>query len=112
MGVPISGPSYIYGDNASVMHNMLRPESALKKNSSWVWFNAVCESFAMDESLIRHIQSIMNVADLMTKVSYGQIQRYLVSDIYDDKWELDYWFTCQDQASLIPLVIVSILREL
>ena len=31
MGVPIAGPSYIYGDNMSVIHNTQRPESTLKK---------------------------------------------------------------------------------
>ena len=37
MGVPLSGPSYIYGDNMSVIHNTQRPESTLKKKS-----NSVC----------------------------------------------------------------------
>jgi hypothetical protein len=31
MGVPIFGPSLIYGDNMSVIHNTQRPESTLKK---------------------------------------------------------------------------------
>ena len=31
MGVGISGPLYIYGDNISVIHNTQRPESMLKK---------------------------------------------------------------------------------
>ena len=31
MGVAVSGPSYIYGDNMSVIHNTQRPESMLKK---------------------------------------------------------------------------------
>ena len=30
-GVPISGPSYIYGDNMLVIHNNQRPASTLKK---------------------------------------------------------------------------------
>jgi hypothetical protein len=34
MGVSISGPSYIYGDNMSVIHNTQRPESILKKKSN------------------------------------------------------------------------------
>ena len=34
MGVPISGPSYVYGDNMSVIHNMQMPESTLKKKSN------------------------------------------------------------------------------
>eukprot|EP00804_Cyclotella_cryptica_P015125 CCRYP_000688-RA/>CCRYP_000688-RA protein AED:0.22 eAED:0.24 QI:0/0/0/0.8/1/1/5/0/1053 len=34
MGVSISGPSYIYGDNMSVIHNTQRPESTLKKRAT------------------------------------------------------------------------------
>ena len=33
MGIPISGPSYIYGENMSVVHNTSRPESVLRKKS-------------------------------------------------------------------------------
>jgi hypothetical protein len=31
LGVALSGPTYIYGDNMSVVHNTQRPESVLKK---------------------------------------------------------------------------------
>ena len=34
MGIPISGPSYVYGDNMSVVTNASRPESTLKKKSN------------------------------------------------------------------------------
>eukprot|EP00804_Cyclotella_cryptica_P014744 CCRYP_021054-RA/>CCRYP_021054-RA protein AED:0.43 eAED:0.43 QI:0/0/0/1/0/0/2/0/144 len=47
MGVSISGPSYIYGDNMSVIHNTQRPESTLKKKSRSLCYRAACESVAM-----------------------------------------------------------------
>ena len=31
MGVRISGPTYVYGDNILVIHNTQRPESTLRK---------------------------------------------------------------------------------
>ena len=34
MGVEVCGPSYIYGDNMSVIHNTSKLESVLKKKSS------------------------------------------------------------------------------
>jgi hypothetical protein len=37
MGVTIDGPTYVYGDNMSVVHNTQRPESVLEKKS-----NAIC----------------------------------------------------------------------
>ena len=47
MGVGIAGPSYIYGDNMSVIHNTQKPESMLKKKSNSICYHAVCESVAM-----------------------------------------------------------------
>ena len=71
MGISISGPSYIYGDKMSVVHNTSGPESVLKKKSNSVCYHAVCESVAMGESLVGLIPSKENVEDLMTKVLYG-----------------------------------------
>jgi hypothetical protein len=34
MGVALSGPTYVYVDNMSVVHNTHRPESVLKKKSN------------------------------------------------------------------------------
>ena len=34
IGVPLTGPTYIYGDNISVIYNISRPESTLKKKSN------------------------------------------------------------------------------
>ena len=49
--IPISSPSYIYGDDVSVVHNKSRQESVLRKKSNSVCYHAVCESMAMGESL-------------------------------------------------------------
>ena len=57
MGVPISGPSYIYGDNMSVIHNSSRTESVLRKKSNSVCYHAVSESVAMGASLVGYIPS-------------------------------------------------------
>ena len=76
MGIPISSPSHTYGDNVLVVHNKSRPESVLRKKSNSVCYHAVCESVAMGESLVGHIPSKENVADLMTKVPYGHKRRY------------------------------------
>ena len=88
MGVPISGPSFIYGDNMSVIHNTQRPESTLKKKSHQLCYHAIRESVAMNESLVGHVRSENNRADLLTKILFGAKRRYMVSevlyDIYDD----------------------------
>jgi hypothetical protein len=71
MGVPIAGPTYIYGDNMSVIHNTQRPESTLKKKNLSICYHAVREAVAMDEILTSHVQTKNNVSDFMTKVTYG-----------------------------------------
>ena len=85
MGVPISGPSLIYGDNMLVIHNTQQPESTLKKKSNQICYHAVRESVAMGESLTGHIPTAENPADLATKViAGGQKRDHLVSKLLFD----------------------------
>lgn len=75
MGVEISGPTYTYGDNMSVIHNTQRPESTLKKKSNSICYHACREAVAMGEMLTTHIPTALNPADLATKVIPGGIKR-------------------------------------
>ena len=85
MGVPLSGPTYMYGDNMSVIHNTQRPESMLKKKNLSLCYHACRESVAMAEIITGHIKSPENVADIATKVlSAGQKRDYLVSKLLYD----------------------------
>ena len=85
MGVPLSGPTYMYGDNMSVIHNTQRPESMLKKKKLSLCYHACRESVAMAEIITGHIKSPENVADIATKVlSAGQKRDYLVSKLLYD----------------------------
>ena len=70
MGIPISGPLYIYGDKMPVVHNTSRPELVLRKKSNAVCYHTVCESITMGESLVGHVPSGKNVTDLLIKVLY------------------------------------------
>jgi hypothetical protein len=90
MGVRLSGPSYIYGDNMSVVHNTQRPESVLKKKSNSVCYHAVREAVAMGECLVGHVSTHDNPADICTKlIPGGQKRDHLVGlilyDIADHK---------------------------
>jgi hypothetical protein len=78
MGVPLSGPSFIYGDNMSVIYNTQRPESMLKKKCNSICYHAVRESVAMGESITSHIRTLLNFSDLLTKVTFGQKRKNLV----------------------------------
>lgn len=85
MGVPISGPTYMYGENMSVIHNTQRPESVLKKKNLSLCYHAVRESVAMGEMITAHIRTNENVADIATKIlCAGQKRNYLVSKLLYD----------------------------
>ena len=70
MGVPLTGPTYIYGDNMSVIYNTSRPESTLKKKSNSICYHAVREAVASGECLTTHCKTGDNYSDMMTKVLY------------------------------------------
>ena len=85
MGVAINGPSYVYGDNMSVINNTQRPESTLKKKSNAICYHACREAVAMREMVTGHIRSELNPADLATKViPGGQKRNFLLSLVLHD----------------------------
>lgn len=85
MGVGISGPSFIYGDNMSVIHNTQRPESVLKKKSNAICYHAIREAVAMGECLTGHVSTHHNPADICTKIiSGGRKRDHLVGLILHD----------------------------
>jgi hypothetical protein len=88
MRIPLSGPTYINGNNKSQVTNSSRPESTLRKKCNSICYHAICESVAMGETLLMHIRTGENLADFLTKTTSGAKRRKLVSgvvhDIYDD----------------------------
>ena len=85
MGVPIAGPSYIFGDNLSVMKNCSKPESQLNKKSLSICYHAIREAVAMGECLIAHIDTHENRADLATKIIPNGVKRdHLVDMLLHD----------------------------
>jgi hypothetical protein len=85
MGVTLSGLTFVYGDNMSVVQNTQRPESVLKKNSKSICYHAVHDSAAMGESIIGHVPSVDNPDDICTKiVSGGQKRNHLMRLLLHD----------------------------
>ena len=70
-----------------IVHNTSNPESTLKKKSNSIAYHLVRESVAMDESRTGYVNTLENLADLMTKpLPKGERRELLVSrlmwDIY------------------------------
>ena len=84
MGVPISGPSYIYGDNMSVIHTTQLLEYTLKYKSNYICYHTFCESVAMGESITGHFGTKENCAELATNVFYGEKHIFHVSNLLYD----------------------------
>ena len=87
MGVPLTGPTDIYGDNMSVIYNTSRPELTLKKKSNSICYHAVREAVASGECLTTHCKTGDNYSDMMTKVLYRQKKRDNVARIIYDIWD-------------------------
>ena len=67
MGIPCVLPSYVYGDNQSVLANTTVPESTLKKKSQSIAYHFVREGCARDEWRTTYVNTHLNPADLLTK---------------------------------------------
>jgi len=68
MGIPVDGPTCIFGDNQSVLANATIPDSVLKKKSQSIACHFVHEGSARDEWRTAHINTNDNEADLLTKM--------------------------------------------
>jgi hypothetical protein len=68
MGIPVSDPCCISGDNQSVLANTTEPGSTLKKKSQSIAFYFVREGVANDEWRTSYVSTHENEADLLTKL--------------------------------------------
>ena len=65
MGVPLTGPTYVYGDNMSIIYNTSRPESTLKKKNNSICYHAVHKAVASGECLTTHGMVANGIAFLL-----------------------------------------------
>lgn len=75
MGIPVDLPTYIFGDNQSVLCNTSKPHSTLKKKSSSIAFHFVREGTARDEWRTAYINTHENPSDMLTKSLPGGEKR-------------------------------------
>jgi hypothetical protein len=87
MGIPVSNPVFLYGDNQSVLWNTSTPDSMLKKKSNSIAYHFVREGAAKDEWRTSYVKTTINPADLFTKpLQSGENRRHkirmMLYDIY------------------------------
>ena len=84
MEININQPTFVYGDNQSVLKNVTLPESTLKKKSNSIAYHFVWESVALGETIHTYIASSDNFADILTKSLSGIKQsKYIQKIVYD-----------------------------
>ena len=82
MGVPIEGPTYMFGDNKSVITSSTIPHSMLGKRHNMLSYHRCREAIAAGISKMFHMDGKQNPSDVMTKffahsVSYPSVEYFL-----------------------------------
>ena len=75
MGISVDLPTYVFGDNQSVLSNTSKPHSTLKKKSASIAYHFVREGVAKDEWRTTYLNTDLNPADMLTKSLPGGDKR-------------------------------------
>ena len=67
MGIPVNNPTFIFGDNQSVLWNTSVPDSVLNKKTPAVAYNYVREGVSMNTWRTSYIKTANNPSDILTK---------------------------------------------
>jgi len=71
MGVPIDGPSNLFGDNKSVIRNVVDPVSTLNKRHNAIAYHKCREEVAAGAARLTHEPGKENCSDGLTKILVG-----------------------------------------
>ena len=87
MGVPVTNPCFVYGDNQSVLWNTSVPDSMIKKKSNSIAYHFVREGCARNEWRTTYVKTGQNSSDVLTKsLPSGEDRkrkvRWILYDIY------------------------------
>ena len=82
MGIAINEPTYVFGDNKSVLVNSSEPHSQLKKKSSSIAYHFVREGVARGEWKATYLNTHLNPSDLLTKSLPGGEKRTLFTSYF------------------------------
>ena len=82
LGVPVTSPSYLFGDNLGVIQNTSNPESNIKKKHVAISYHMVREAIAAKILVPYWIKGQNNLSDILTKQIGGPEFRTLVETIF------------------------------
>ena len=92
MGIPVSNPTFVHGDNQSVLWNTSVSESTLKKKSCAVAYHFFREGVSNDKWRTSYVRTNVNPSNILTKTLTSMADRYrkvriLLYDIYPEDHE-------------------------
>ena len=82
LGIPIAGPTFLLGDNKSVVTSTSNAESTLNKKHQSICWHAVCEAAAQGWLKIGWEPLETNIADIFTKALDSPKRRSLLNCIF------------------------------
>ena len=94
MGIPVNNPSFIYGDNQTVLWNTTVPDSMLKKKTASASYHFMREGVSADQWRTAYINTKLNPADILTKnlpAGENRFRKVRIS-IYFDLYKYIYMF--------------------
>jgi hypothetical protein len=80
-GIPTNGPTSVFCDNQSVVHNSTTPESTLSKKHNAICYHRVKEAAAAKIICVAKEDSETNLANLLTKLLVHQKRKNLLQHI-------------------------------
>ena len=88
IGIAVDIPSFVFGDNQSVLSNTSLPHSKLKKKSSSIAYHFVREGATKNELKKTYLSTNLNPSDMLTKSLPGgdkraQFTRFALHYVYD-----------------------------
>ena len=86
MGIPVTNPAFIYGDNQSMLWNTSVPDSTLKKKpSSVAYYHFVREGVTRNKWITGYVNTAGNPPDVSTKMitNKGNQRRKIRMMLYD-----------------------------
>ena len=90
MGIPVDEPTFVFGDNQSVLANTTNLTSVLKKKSNALAYHFVREGVARDEWRTAYINTHDNIADMLTKPLSGEKRKKFVSMVLHHIYQLGH----------------------
>jgi hypothetical protein len=66
-GIPFDGPTWTFGDNASVITSSTIPQSTLNKEHNALSYHFFCESIAAKILYLVHVEGKYNHSDILTE---------------------------------------------